>query len=162
MSQPAAPIHQPITATLTSHSHIWSVMSSCRNLQLNSSHIAMPHLTTRQFSRHIQTIHINAAPASSYQTTQRHYLIYLRPSAHPQPRLSVLLSHFLSTNIPIPHTPVPHIREAMQPLPIPTHGKPWSHCLSPTILPSYILVNNNHSSFSNASAIFIYLHAVQP
>jgi len=36
----------------------------------------------------------------------------------------------------------------MQPLPIPTQGKPWSHCLSPTILPSYILVDTNHPSFS--------------
>ena len=43
----------------------------------NSSHIGLPHLTTRQFSRDIQTIHINAAPASSYQTTRRYYLIYL-------------------------------------------------------------------------------------
>jgi len=134
MSQPATPIHQPITATLHLNSHIWSLMSSCRAYtptnhrpisiyghtpkNSSSSHIAMPLLTTRQFSRHIQTILINAAPASSYQTTRRHYLIYLRRSAHPKPRVSVLLRHFLSTNIPIPHTPIP------------TYGKPWSHCPS--------------------------------
>ena len=93
MSQPATPIHQPITATLHLNSHIWSLMSSCRAYtptnhrpisiyghtpkNSSSSHIAMPLLTTRQFSRHIQTILINAAPASSYQTTRRYYLIYL-------------------------------------------------------------------------------------
>jgi hypothetical protein len=36
----------------------------------------------------------------------------------------------------------------MQPLSIPTYGKPLSHCLSPNILPSYMLVHTNHPSFS--------------
>jgi len=93
----------------------------------NSSHIAVPHLTTRHFSRHFQTIHINAAPD------------YTAPLPHPQPRVTVHLHHFLST-----HIPIPHIREAMHPLPIPTYGKP-------TILPSYMLLHTNHPAFSTMS-----------
>ena len=42
----------------------------------------------------------------------------------------------------------PQIWEAMEPMPIATQGKPWSHCPSPTILPLYMLVNKNDPSFS--------------
>ena len=67
-------------------------------------------------------------------------------SAHPQPRVTVHLHHFLST-----HIPIPHIREVMQPLPIPTHGDALEPFLIPTILPSYMLVHTNHPSFSTLS-----------
>ena len=97
------------------------MMSSSRAYIVTRLTAAVPHLTTRHFARNFQTIRVNAAPPSTYQTTRRHYLIYLRPSAHPKPRVSVLLRHFLSTNIPIPSTHCPSLHT----------GKPWSHCLSP-------------------------------
>jgi len=95
MSQPATPIHQPIRGTLhltfpymvydISVPRLYTNQSEAPYSRYsiyghtpknsNSSHIGMPHIK-RQFSRDIQTLHINAAPSSSYQTTrqQRHYL----------------------------------------------------------------------------------------
>jgi hypothetical protein len=157
MSQPtAATIHRPITATL----HLTFpytvndvILTRLYGHTPNSSHIAMAHLTTRLFSRHFQTIYINAAPGSSYQTTRCYYLIPKLGQGPPPPFSIYKYPHppHTGSNAAIAHS---YIRGSPAPIPYPPqsyHRTYWyiqiTHTLQPPAIFIYQHVRRHHPTY---------------